>query len=622
VSIVLEGVTKRFGPLAVVDAVHLEVEDGELYVLLGESGSGKSTVLRLIAGLTDLDGGRMLLHGHDVTDLPPQQRGVGLVFQNYSLFQHMTVAENVEFGLMIRKTQRDERAAVRSRLLELVGLAGLDARYPAQLSGGQQQRVALARALAYEPSVLLLDEPFGALDATTRTYLRGELRRIQRELKISTIFVTHDREEAFELADRIGILQRGRLVASGRPEALYREPTTPYVASLLGDSNFLLGRAHQEGLRVGEIHLPIAAEEKVVEQGRRFFVHFRPEDVALAPQAPQEGGASLGPAVVNEFTFAGDRIKLRLRLDAAIPGRTPLSPAEEESARTILAVVPSAEADLLREERLWVGLKHYRVLPADPLRATVYVRAAMGESPVVEMARQLHSHEGIEVRLLVSDGKSAAKALSETIPGVTPEDLDDRVWTDTAALWDSLRGEFPDILIFAHADAMHTLRWLRPELDARLRRRGTAVMAVPAAPGALNRILVATAAGAPGREDLRFAARLARRVQAEVVLVHVVRRRDVPLDLEEQIARRVPQALHLRSDLNLLTALGIRSQAVLRRGDPAGEVLAAARELTPGVIIIGAALGDGIARGGEGSIALRVLERAAAPVAIFYSRLV
>ncbi|MGH2349237.1 MAG: ABC transporter ATP-binding protein, partial [bacterium] len=551
-SIVLDAVTKRFGPLAVVDGVSLEIQDGELYVLLGESGSGKSTVLRLIAGLTALDSGRMLLHGRDVTQLPPQDRGVGLVFQNYSLFQHMTVAENVEFGLMLRKVRRDERAGVRARLLELVGLAGLDSRYPTQLSGGQQQRVALARALAYEPSVLLLDEPFGALDATTRVYLRGELRRIQRELQITTIFVTHDREEAFELADRVGILQRGRLVASGRPEVLYREPATPYVATLLGDANFLLGRAHPDGLRVGELRLPIAPEEKVVEQGRRVFVHFRPEDVSLAPQAGPEAEASLGPARVSEFTFAGDRIKMRLRLDTAIPGRTPLSPAEEESARTIVAVLPSAEEDLVRADRLWVGLKHYRVLPADPLRATVYVRSAKADSPVVEFARQLNSLEGMEVRLLVSDGKAAAKALPEAIPGVTPEELDDRVWTDTGALWDTLRGEFPDILMFAQADAVHVLRLLRPELDARLRRRGTAVMAVPALPPGLNRIMVATAAGAPGREDLRFAARLARRVQAEVVLVHVVRRRDLPLDLEEQIVRRVPPALHLRSDLNLL----------------------------------------------------------------------
>ncbi|HEY3247837.1 MAG TPA: ATP-binding cassette domain-containing protein [bacterium] len=618
-SIVLDGVTKRFGSLAVVDGVHLEVEDGELYVLLGESGSGKSTVLRLIAGLTDLDAGRMLLHGRDVTMLPPQQRGVGLVFQNYSLFQHMTVAQNVEFGLMIRRVGREERSSVRGRLLELVGLGGLDSRYPSQLSGGQQQRVALARALAYEPSVLLLDEPFGALDATTRTYLRGELRRIQRELKITTIFVTHDREEAFELADRVGILQRGRLVASGRPEALYRDPSTPYVASLLGDANFLLGRAHEDGLRVGEIRLPIAPEEKVVEQGRRFFVHFRPEDVALSAVQPDEPGVSLGSARVNEFTFAGGHVKLRLRLDTTIPARTPLSPAEEESARTIVAVLPGGEAALLRSDRLWVGLKHYRVLPADPLRVTVYIRSAKADSPLVEFARQLSGLEGMEVRLLASDGKAAAKLLTDAIPGVTPEELDDLVWTQPGALWSSLRGRFPDILMFAHADAMNILRMVRPDLDANLRRRSTAVMAVPSAPAGVHRILVATAAGAPGREDLRFAARLARRVQAEVTLVHVVRRATLPLDLDAQIEQRVPQAMHLRSDLNLLASLGISAQAVLRRGDAAAQVLAAAEEIDAGIIIVGAQLPGAMP---EGNISLRVLQRSTRPVAVLYSRLV
>ncbi len=619
-SIVLEGVTKRFGSLAVVDGVHLEVEDGELYVLLGESGSGKSTILRLIAGLAEVDAGRMLMHGRDVTLLPPQQRGVGLVFQNYSLFQHMTVAENVEFGLMIRKAAKDQRAAVRARLLELVGLGGLDSRYPSQLSGGQQQRVALARALAYEPSVLLLDEPFGALDATTRAYLRGELRRIQRELKITTIFVTHDREEAFELADRVGIVQRGRLVASGRPEALYRDPSTPYVASLLGDANLLLGRAHEDSLRVGVLRLPIAPEEKAVEAGRRFFVHFRPEEVILAPTSAGEPDVSLGPARINEFTFAGDRVKLRLRLETAIPARTPLSPAEEESARTIVAVLPSSDAGpLLREDRLWVGVKHYRVLPADPLRVNVYLRSATPESPLVEFARRLSALEGMEVRLLASDGKAAAKSLADAIPGVTPEELDEQVWTEPEALWNSLRGRFPDIVMFAHHDAMNILPLVRPDLDTSLRRRSTAIMAVSSVPVGLHRILVATAAGAPGREDLRFAARLARRVQAEVTLVHVVKRAALPLDLDEQIAQRIPQAMHLRSDLNLLASLGITAQAVLRRGEPAAEVLAAAKAVDAGMIIVGAPLPGGVP---EANISVRVLRRATCPVAVFYSRLV
>jgi sulfate/thiosulfate transport system ATP-binding protein len=207
-SIILTNLTKRYDANVVVNDVSLEVNDGELFVLLGGSGSGKSTILRLIAGLIEPENGRIELNGRDVTYLPPQERGTGFVFQNYSIFRHMTVAQNVEFGLQIRRISPDKRRERSAELLELVGLAGLGGRYADQLSGGQQQRVALARALAYEPAVLLLDEPFGALDVKIRAQLRKSLREIQRKLQVTTILVTHDQEEAFELADRIGVPSR------------------------------------------------------------------------------------------------------------------------------------------------------------------------------------------------------------------------------------------------------------------------------------------------------------------------------------------------------------------------------------------------------------------------------
>ena len=200
-----------------VKNLSLEVADGELFVLLGSSGSGKSTILRMIAGLTSCDSGRILLQGRDVTPLAAQARGTGFVFQNYSIFRHMSLAENIEFGLKIRKVPKPERAKRCEELLDLVGLAGLGDRYADQISGGQQQRVALARALAYEPSVLLLDEPLGALDVKIRAQLRRSLKEIQRRLKVTTILVTHDQEEAYELADRIGVLERGVLLEVGPP---------------------------------------------------------------------------------------------------------------------------------------------------------------------------------------------------------------------------------------------------------------------------------------------------------------------------------------------------------------------------------------------------------------------
>src|SRR5262249_35690111 len=233
-SIILTDLSKRYGNYLIVNKLSLQIEDGEMFVLLGASGSGKSTVLRMIAGLSRPDAGTVELNGKDVSTLPPQERGVGFVFQNYSLFRHMSVAENIEFGLRVRNIAQAERAKRREELLDLVGLGGLGNRYASQLSGGQQQRVALARALAYEPSVLLLDEPFGALDVKIRSQLRKNLREIQQKLHLTTILVTHDQEEAFELADRIGVMERGNLIEVGKPRSLYHRPRTDFAANFVG----------------------------------------------------------------------------------------------------------------------------------------------------------------------------------------------------------------------------------------------------------------------------------------------------------------------------------------------------------------------------------------------------
>src|SRR5919112_851232 len=279
-SIVLEELTKRYAGHPVVNGVSLEVADGEFFVLLGSSGSGKSTLLRMIAGLSEVDAGRVLLHGRDVTGLPPAKRGVGFVFQSYALFRGMSVAENVEFALSVRGVPVDQRRRRRDELLELVGLAGLGGRMPRQLSGGQQQRVALARALAYQPEVLLLDEPFGALDAKIRVELRRTLRRIQREIGTTTIFVTHDQEEAFELADRLGVMNVGRLLEVGPPDELYLHPQTEFVATFLGTANLLVGRASADGVRIGALHFPLNTIARPGNDARPVQVLFRPEDVA------------------------------------------------------------------------------------------------------------------------------------------------------------------------------------------------------------------------------------------------------------------------------------------------------------------------------------------------------
>jgi sulfate transport system ATP-binding protein len=240
-GIVVDNVSKRFGDFVALENVSLEVPSGSLTALLGPSGGGKSTLLRVIAGLEQPDSGTVVLDGQDLTSSPARERGVGFVFQHYAAFKHMTVRDNIAYGLKIRKRPKDE---ITDRVKELIGLVHLDGfgdRYPAQLSGGQRQRMALARALAVEPKVMLLDEPFGALDATVRKELRAWLRRLHEDVHVTTIFVTHDQEEAMEVAEQIVVLNKGRIEQEGAPRQLYDQPANEFVMSFVGPVNQLDG---------------------------------------------------------------------------------------------------------------------------------------------------------------------------------------------------------------------------------------------------------------------------------------------------------------------------------------------------------------------------------------------
>ncbi len=261
----LRGITKRFGNYPALHGIDLDVAPGEFIALLGPSGSGKTTLLRIIAGLEFQDSGSVLLGGEDVSSTPVADRHVGFVFQHYALFRHMTVADNVAFGLSVRRGKaRPSKAARHARaeeLLRLVQLEGLGSRYPGQLSGGQRQRVALARALAIEPRLLLLDEPFGALDAKVRKDLRRWLRDLHKQMGLTSIFVTHDQEEALELADRVVVMNQGRIEQIGAPDAVYMNPETPFVSHFVGETNRIPGAG-------GEIH-------------------FRPHEITLAPDGAE-----------------------------------------------------------------------------------------------------------------------------------------------------------------------------------------------------------------------------------------------------------------------------------------------------------------------------------------------
>jgi sulfate transport system ATP-binding protein len=309
-SIQLSGISKRFGDFSAVDDVSLKIPSGQLVALLGPSGSGKTTLLRIIAGLEAPDRGAISFHGEDTTRQHVRERQVGFVFQHYALFRHMTVFENVAFGLRVRpKSARPTNEIIRDRcmdLLELVQLDWLADSYPTQLSGGQRQRVALARALAVQPRVLLLDEPFGALDAKVRKELRRWLRRLHDELHVTSVFVTHDQEEALEVADQVVVMNEGKVEQIGTPTDVYDHPATPFVYSFLGDVNLFRGRLQAGGMRIGGqmIETPGSegAEGPAVAYVRTHEVHLD----AI------KNGESVIEAIVRHFRAFGSMVRVDL----------------------------------------------------------------------------------------------------------------------------------------------------------------------------------------------------------------------------------------------------------------------------------------------------------------------
>lgn len=313
----LEALRRQFGGVHALDGLDLDMAPGELVALLGPSGCGKTTALRILAGLEDADSGRIVVGGKDIANVPANRRDMGMVFQAYSLFPHLTAVENVEFGLRLRRQNAAVRRSRAREVLELVGLAAHGDRYPQQLSGGQQQRVALARALAFQPQVLLLDEPLSALDAKVRVQLREEIRRIQLEVGTTTLFVTHDQEEALAIADRVGVMRAGRLEQIGSPEDVYRTPATPFVAEFVGLSNRLRGRATGSVVEVQDATLPIVGD-----------VHSGPVTALVRPESVDVTADPTGTGRVVAVSFLG----ATARVTVAMPDDA-IVVAQLESAR-------------------------------------------------------------------------------------------------------------------------------------------------------------------------------------------------------------------------------------------------------------------------------------------------
>jgi putative spermidine/putrescine transport system ATP-binding protein len=330
VEVRLENLKRTYGPVVALNDLSLTIAPGELVALLGPSGCGKTTALRLLAGLEEADGGRVVVDGKDVTGLPTNRRNVGMVFQAYSLFPHMVAWENVAFGLQMRKVGTEERKKRALETLELVGLEKYAYRYASQLSGGQQQRVALARALAIRPQVLLLDEPLSALDAKVRARLRDEIRRIQLDVGITTLFVTHDQEEALAIADRVGVMQAGHLEQLGPPVTVYTRPATPFVAEFVGLTNRIPGDVKFGGVEVRGTQLPLV--QKDVPTGPAIAL-VRPEAVTIEGDGGMTSGPLVGTVIAVAFLGAVSRVTVDLG-DITVLAQLPTSAASDHPAGT------------------------------------------------------------------------------------------------------------------------------------------------------------------------------------------------------------------------------------------------------------------------------------------------
>jgi|RhiMetdeSRZDD1v2_1073273.scaffolds.fasta_scaffold01930_8 sulfate transport system ATP-binding protein len=590
-SISLENITKRYATQVPVDRVSLEVETGELFVLLGASGSGKSTILRMISGLTLPDEGTIRLAGTDVTYLPPQRRDIGFVFQNYSIFRHMTVEENIEFGLRIRGVPAAERRKRREELLDLVGLGGLGGRYENQLSGGQRQRVALARALAYRPRVLLLDEPFGALDVKIRAQLRQSLKEIQKTLGVTTILVTHDQEEAFELGTRIGVIDRGRLLEVGPPDGLYQSPQSLFVATFLGAGTILVGSAQDHRVRLGSLALPIPPQIRHAE-GDRVRVLIRPEHVALAEAAPAPDAPSLGRGEIVEQTFAGASRRVRVRLPP-LPGVRQLVPALPFGEESVLLDVAVPAQAAPAGDRPWVVLQQWHIL-RQPTPRLLVCDDGSGIAPALELASHIVRPLGGTATILgVAEDERQQDAMREALTRRAAEagvaDAVVRVRRgDAAEQIAHEQTEAPYDFVVVGAGEIESLRGLRRSesvAEELLPSMRIPLLTARGRPKKPESILICTAVGEPGKSDVRAGGWLARRLGATATLLHVLK----PGEAAQPLA-----LAHLERGVATLRELGVASRYSVRpAGGPTEGILAELSERPHDLVVIGAGPGGG-----------------------------
>jgi sulfate transport system ATP-binding protein len=576
-SINFEQVTKRYHGAPVLNDVSLRIEPGEFFVLLGPSGSGKSTLLRIAAGLTDVDHGRISFHGRDVTHVRARDRGVGLVFQHYALFRHMTVGENVEFALRVRGIKRRERARRRDELLQLVALEGYEKRLPGQLSGGQQQRVAVARALAHEPQVLLLDEPFGALDAKIRVELRETIRQVQRRIGMTTILVTHDQEEAFALADRIGIMHNGRLLETGRAETLYHRPTTRFVATFLGAANLFLGERGPAGLKLGKRFLASAGNARSAITSHEVVTVVRPEDIEVAEDEEQLHSGPLGTGHVLSVDFGGVFERMRVQLErqwevvsaigheATVPAAAGAAPTATDVVEITRTSSEQAALALAPGKRVAIGIRRFHMLPTPIasfrlLSPSPASTAALRRSPLL---RQLVQSMQAPVLEAQDGAEREAAPLPGAVAGAAPAPMRDAAQAGVGVI----AGGTGSIAAIAAAAAQGR-RWL---------------LCVSPQAGLPRRLLIHCNSEAARSETLRLVASVMRHLHAEATFVSV----QSPAAPRAEATSAFRRLLDARAELQQTHGLDIRTEVHI--GDSAGWAAQLAVSPEPVLVVLGLA---------------------------------
>ncbi|MFN8495640.1 MAG: ATP-binding cassette domain-containing protein [Caldilineaceae bacterium] len=590
-SIILEQLTKRYENHPVLNHLSLNVATGEFFVLLGAKGSGKTTLLNLIGGVTPVDQGRVLLQERDVTLLPAPERRVGYVFQQATIFEQMSVADNIAFGLGLCKLSSTERQQRLDNLLELVGLTGLESRLPTQIAGGPQ-RVALALALSKQPDILLIDEPFTGLDAKLRSELQRLLKTVQRTLGITTLLTTQDEVDAFALADRLGVISAGCLVEVDKPQALYQHPKTEFVATALGAANLLVGLATRDSIHIGPYHFPLPDELPAVplDNARRVQVLFRPEEVVLAPTEQALRCPALGEGEVEQIIFAGSFERLQLRLPR-IPGVRQIAPPPAYGGNTLVIEALRTQAQASRlplrvGQRIWVGIHQLHTLTHPGLRLLLLTDGSPQAQAALAVACEI--------------GRLAQARMTLLGCGLTDETLLRQLQALKEQLGDELAEVKTHATLHPPAEAIvcelehqtYDLVVLPGLLDnaalaEKILQTGEHhLLLIPGAQPPPARALICVAGGEPGKDDVLFTGRLIRHLEAKATLFSVLPESEDTAESHEWLRR------FLQGGVTTLDLLSVPAQAVIRVGMARTEILHELAAGDYGLLALGAPLPD------------------------------